>query len=339
MRQQAPPVVDVAAGRRLPEAVIDAAIIWGVKLNYGEPTPQTQARFQRWLEADPLHPLAWSRIGTIKPVAASGLPTLGHATLAAAERLHQDHGQQRRRTLKGLSLAALLGLLGWQLRDELAWQRLLSDASTGVGERRMLRLGDGTVLVLNTDSAVSIDLSGERRTITLCRGEMLVTTGSDSAAASKRPFWVFTPFGKMQALGTRFVVRLESTRARISVQQGAVALHPADGGTSSIVYPNQSSWLDDASVQPAPHLPFAEDGFSDGVIAGQQIRLDALLRELARYRRGYIYCDPAVAGLSVSGVFHLDDTDRTLQFLLQTQPVSVTYRTRFWVTVGPQKNS
>ncbi|MFT4193241.1 MAG: iron dicitrate transport regulator FecR, partial [Ottowia sp.] len=59
--------------------------------------------------------------------------------------------------------------------------------------------------------------------------------------------------------------------------------------------------------------------------------------EMARYRPGRIVCDPRVADLRVSGLFHIRDTDQALQFLIQTQPVSVTYLTRWWVMVGPRE--
>ncbi|MBP0599795.1 FecR domain-containing protein [Herbaspirillum sp. LeCh32-8] len=326
-----------AGSPRLPETVIDAAIVWGVKLNYGEPTPETRNRFQHWLAADPLHLLAWERIGSFKPAAGSLQPALGRDVLAAAERARRQQGHERRRTLKVLSIGGLAVLFGWHLRDELGWLRLSADSVTAVGEQRRLLLADGTAIMLNTDSAVSTDFSGERRVVILRRGEIMVTTGADGDSAARRPFWVFTPFGKMQALGTRFVVRLEPQRARISVQEGAVELHPSAGGASLVIHPGQSAWLADDGAQAAAAQGFAADGFAEGVIAGQDIRLDALLDELARYRRGIISCDAAVAGLRVSGVFHVDDTDRALQFLLQTQPLSVTYRTRLWVVVGPAR--
>jgi transmembrane sensor len=55
--------------------------------------------------------------------------------------------------------------------------------------------------------------------------------------------------------------------------------------------------------------------------------------ELGRYRRGVLRCDPAVAGLRVSGAFPLDDTDRALQLLADTFPVRHVWRTRYWVSV------
>jgi transmembrane sensor len=46
-----------------------------------------------------------------------------------------------------------------------------------------------------------------------------------------------------------------------------------------------------------------------------------------------IRCDPAVAGLRVSGVFRLDDTDAVLAIVAETLGVRVVSRTRYWVTV------
>lgn len=53
-----------------------------------------------------------------------------------------------------------------------------------------------------------------------------------------------------------------------------------------------------------------EDGWLRGVLSVSQWRLDRVIAELARYRRGHLSCDPAVAGLRVSGSFPLNDTDR-----------------------------
>ena len=55
-----------------------------------------------------------------------------------------------------------------------------------------------------------------------------------------------------------------------------------------------------------------------------------------RYRPGLLRCDPAVAPLRVSGAFQLHDTDAVLAALPATLPVSVRYRTSYWVTIGPR---
>jgi transmembrane sensor len=319
------------AAEPLPPRVVDEAIAWAVKLDFGTPTPRARAAFERWLQAAPVHASAWERVQSLRGDFAAVPPALALGTLHAAD----AQRQRRRQGLRLLGLAGMAVAAGWTVREHAPWQRLLADASTGVGEQRTLRLDDGTTVVLNTDTALSSALSPELRTLKLHRGEILVTTGADAGAPARRPFWVQTPFGALQALGTRFVVRLEPGRARISVQEGAVQMHPAEDTASRMARPGDAWWLGATGAQPAPPLGFDADGWADGVVAGQGMRLADLLAELERYRHGRIVCDERVAGLRVSGVYHVRDTDQALQFLLQTQPVEVVYRTRLWVAVGP----
>ncbi len=326
----AEPVADAPA--RLPDDIVDAAIGWAVKLDYNTPTAAARSAFEQWLRDDPRHALAWQRLGSLRQPFASAAPELLRATLetrAARGRLNRRHAVQL------LSLAGLALGTGWAVRERTPWQRLIADASTTVGEQKTLNLTDGSTVVLNTDSAVSTDLTGARRRIVLHRGEILISTGADAGASSKRPFWVHTPFGRLRALGTRFTVRLDDDGARISVQQGAVELHPAAGGSRAVVSPGESRRLTDAGSVPADLRGIAADSWRDGVIAGSNIRLADLLDEISRYRPGRIVCDARVAGLRVSGLYHIRDTDQTLQFLAQTQPVDIRYRTRYWVSVAP----
>ena len=53
------------------------------------------------------------------------------------------------------------------------------------------------------------------------------------------------------------------------------------------------------------------------------------------YRPGLITLAPEVAGLRLSGVFPLADTDRILQSLVQVLPVRIHVPVRYWVRIGP----
>ena len=75
--------------------------------------------------------------------------------------------------------------------------------------------------------------------------------------------------------------------------------------------------------------------WADGVLYAEQMPLADFLAELARYRPGLLRCDPAVAGLRVSGAFQLRDTDKILHALAATLPLRIARHTRYWVTVGP----
>lgn len=330
----------------LPESLIQAAIGWAVRLNYSQPTDQDHLAFEQWLRTDPLHSVAWQRVSGLKGFQdelGTLPPQLARNTLQTAQELRANSRTASRRTaVKLLSWAGIAVTTGWMAHEQAPWQRVLADVSTDVGKQKTLQLDDDSTIVLNTDSAINIDLANANRLITLRRGEILITTGADAQAVarlgSKRPFWVHTPFGHIQALGTRFTVRLGDERAHISVQESAVQLHPAAGGQTDIVHAGENRWLTQDGTQAAKPQGFEADDWAKGIIAGNNIRLQDLLAEMERYRHGRIVCDPRVADLRVSGLFHVNDTDRALQFLMQTQPVRITYRTRWWVIVGPDES-
>ncbi|MCC9596910.1 MULTISPECIES: hypothetical protein [unclassified Rubrivivax] len=85
-------------------------------------------------------------------------------------------------------------------------------------------------------------------------------------------------------------------------------------------------------------MPPPADGalWARGVLAVEDLRLDEFLAELSRYRPGWIRCEPAVAGLRLSGAFMLNDTDAVLDNLARLLPVRVLERTRYWITVAPR---
>ncbi|MNP84020.1 fec operon regulator FecR [compost metagenome] len=66
------------------------------------------------------------------------------------------------------------------------------------------------------------------------------------------------------------------------------------------------------------------------------MRLADFLKEVNRYRRGYLACASDIADLRLSGVFRLEDTDKLLAILPRTLPVQLRYRTRWWVALERQ---
>lgn len=156
----------------LPENIIEAAITWSIRLDYNDPTPETRQSFDQWLHADPLHRLAWQRVDSLNNLRndCRSLPSrLAFDTLQEVDSRRQSRKLSRRNAMKLLSLAGITIATGWTVREHTPWQRLLADASTVTGEQRVLHLTDGTVVVLNTDSAVSFDLTEAQRLIVLQR--------------------------------------------------------------------------------------------------------------------------------------------------------------------------
>lgn len=319
----------------IPSSVVDEAIAWSVKLNFSAPDADTRVAFERWRKAAAVHELAWSRMQSLNADFAAVPPRLALDALTATGAARGARRQQRRMVLKGLALAGGLYGSAWLVREQTPWQRVLADVSTGVGEREQMTLEDGTLLVLNTDSAVGVQMSGAQRVLTLYRGEVSIQTGADAAFAVKRPFLVHTPYGKVQALGTRFVLRLEEGGVQVNVQEHAVALRPADGGAQAIAEAGQAWRLDRASAYRLTSPTMVSDAWVQGAIVGKNMRLADVLAEFSRYRRGRISCAPEVADLRVSGTYHVHDIDQALRVLAETQPIRLRYWTRYWITVGP----
>lgn len=247
---------------------------------------------------------------------------VGSRTLLQAQR------SSRRSVLKGFMLLAggsALGYGGWRYQGP-------ATLHSPLGERLSFTLPDGSRLLLNSDSAVDIAYDDQQRRLILRRGEILVSTAHD---ASGRGFFIEVPQGRIQALGTRFSVRLHDERAEVAVYEHQVRLTPRHGQALLLDAGQQSVLGAQAASAPVTTTP-GQDAWSNGLLVANRQRLDSFIAELGRYRQGWLRCDPAIAGLLISGTFSIDDTDSALRALEASLPVKRVERTRYWVTVGPR---
>jgi len=299
---------------------VEQAIAWAVRLQMQGPVPDTLQALRQWRDADASHEQAWQRIAAMGAQLSSLPPEASRSTLDAS----LARRRQRRNALKILAVTGFAGSATWMAIDT-------SNYSTGTGQRLTVQLDDGSMLTLNSGTSVNVRFDGARRLLTVLHGEIAVTTGSDLL---HRPFWVMTAEVRMQALGTRFTVRrLDSQLTRLSVQEHAVQLHAAHGDTPVLAQTGDTMLTDGQRIWRDTQLHEDPAAWLDGVIAAREMPLGQLVAELARHRPGLLRCDPGIAHLAVSGVFQLDDPERALRVLLQTQPIVAVYRTRFWVTL------
>ncbi|WP_198089213.1 FecR domain-containing protein, partial [Variovorax sp. E3] len=227
------------------------------------------------------------------------------------------------------------GWLAWRASPAREW---LADHRTATGERRELRLPDGTRIQLNTATAIDVAYDTKLRLVRLRAGEVWIDTAPDSVASGDpayRPFVVETAQGRLKALGTRFMARqLEDRRSHVAVLEGAVQVRPDDArGLAVVVRAGEQAGFSASAVDAVTAVGPDADDWSRGVLRARNMRLQDFLAELGRYRPGVLRCDAAVADLRVSGVFQLGDTGPVLDSLPQALPVDVLYRTRYWVTV------
>lgn len=315
----------------LDPAVVDQAIHWQVRLGFNQPDEQTQRAFEHWLQQRPEHVLAWQRVKALGDEFAGMPAQLSRHTLNGAH-----HGIQRRESLKLLGLLATVGAAAWLGRDYTPVPAMLAQQRSSTGEQRRVQLDDGSLIQLNSDSAVDSVFDAQRRLIILRRGEIIVNVGADEHAAQARPFWVQTRDGVMRAQSARFLAWERDDGTLLSVQGGTVAVFP---GASQPLAAG-------SSVQAKNQLLFTSSGareyrdngldlwsWSDGVISVRDMRLRDFVDELSRYRPGVLRCAEEVADRRISGTFQLADNDQVLALVAQSLHLHIDYRTRYWVTL------
>ena len=314
-----------ASSKPVSAQVLDAAIAWQLSLDSANPVEREE--FAKWHAAHEEHARAWRQLGMLDQ-------RFSVASGPARAALLQSRASVRRRVRKlGNGLASIVAVIGLALFAGERYVPLdywLADQRTATGEQRTLRLSDGTVINLNTHSAVDVRFDEKQRRVILQDGEILVETGHGDA----RPFIVETREGRLRALGTRFLVKREAQGTRLSVLKSAVAAHPQSSADEQILQEGQQVLMRSHGLDPIAALNVGADAWTRGMLVVDNARLEDLVHELGRYRRGHLGVAPEVADLRITGSFPLNDTDLALSALLPTLPVQIEQHTAWWVTVA-----
>ncbi len=305
-------------------AVVREASRWLARLGSEDAGEADRRACDAWRSADPHHEWVWQRLLALETSVRSVPEHAARSDLLARR------GPLSRRQLLGLGMTVLtVGAVGYGGARGGLWQRQLADLATGVGETGSHILPDGTRLVLNTDTALNVHFSPEAREIRLHRGEVLVTTG----AGDERPFRVRTRDGTVRPLGTRFTVRRTDRDTRVAVYRGAVTLHGAARARAVRLDAGQRAAFTATGVSAPDPLTREGPGWERGQLVAERMTVADFAAEIGRYRHGLVQYRPEVAGLRVTGVFSLTDTDRALAALARALPVTVRYHTPLWVRI------
>ncbi|MBM9489537.1 FecR domain-containing protein [Pseudomonas sp. ICBG1301] len=310
---------------------LEEAAEWLMRLSENDLNDSERADWERWKVSTPERERAWARAQWLQST-LGGLPP----SLAMSALDRPSHPERRAALGKLALLLAMMpvGWGGWKLAQSQQWT---ADYRTAVGQRRELTLADGSRITLNTDTAIDVRFDHQQRLVYLREGEILVQTATDTAALP-RPFLVNTRQGRMRALGTRFTVREWGPRTQLVVLEGAVQVALAENRqTSPLVVNAGQRTAFSAQTFDAPSLADRNaDTWTQGMLMADKMRLADFVAELARYRRGFVRCDPAIADLRISGAFPISDTQRTLNMLVHTYPVrAADHLSGYWVTLAP----
>lgn len=321
--------------------VLSEAAHWFALLADESAPAHTKQQWQTWLDASENHRRAWQQVEAIGIHFRSSLPAPSPERQHVGRMLEHVDQQRlsRRRAIVTLGLACSAGLGSWLAVTERPWALFRSASHrTSTGQRQAFTLSDGTQLWLNSASAAQLAFSEHERVIELLEGEIWLQSGADNSTSAQRDLLVSTPLARLRALGTQFSVWLDGDVVDLSVYEGAVRIEPHGAGVPAVTM---------QTVNAGERLRFSRLGaeakqaaaperqaWRNGSLLAQNIRLDAFLKELSRYRRGRIDCSDEVASLHLIGVYQLGDTDAVLNSLSQALPVQVSRITPWWVRVG-----
>lgn len=219
-----------------------------------------------------------------------------------ADRDDRQHLIGRRGLLAGLAAAASIGVAAT------VTLRLLGTVDhyrTTVGETRTVRLADGSLVHLNTDSSVEVALRDDVRAIMLLKGEARFDVAHDA----RRPFIVNADGTLVRAVGTMFNVRLRAEVTELTVIEGIVAVRNGgsavrriESGRSAAVRSGSIAvtYLEPAKIR-------RRIAWQQGMVEFDGDTLAQAVEEFNRYRATpLVIGDPAIASLRVGGAFRLD---------------------------------
>jgi transmembrane sensor len=310
----------VAMNNRDSETVSATASGWLVLLESGQATADDQRRFAVWLAADPAHAHAYRKAASFW----AGLDNLRHQDVQDLDRYLVDETsimprttRKFWRTLPAIAAAVLL-VAGTSLWLAMVWYPR-GDYHTAIGEQQTVTLADGSILQLNTDTALSVLLDKDIRRLFLHHGEAFFTVAPDAA----RPFEVTAGGGAIRALGTAFNVRTDHDRVTVTVTEHRIRIRTHGEQVAEVQAGEQVSYDSNGRIG------LVESADAGRALAWQRHRLifenqplAEVLEELARYRSGWILLrDPSLRTLSVTGLFDTEHPDHILTAIEESLPI------------------
>ena len=312
------------------DPALSMAVEWMVLLRSGQVGTRERAGFEAWRTESAANQAAYERIAQ----ALGAFDVLRDRGVSGAIAHQTVQGLSRRSVMRAtLSVAGLgacmgSGLLGWQVAND---QGLLADQHTGFAQRNQKSLPDGSTMMLDARTAVDVAFNQGQRSLTLRHGRVLVTA---SAAGTRGPMRVQTPQGQVTTEQAQFVVqqRRDAGLLQVTALTGQVAMVTPSGERVEVPAGHHATL---AARRPATVAAArgTETLWTRGLIAMDNQPLGELVEALRDYRPGLLRVEPRAAQIRISGVFSLDDSERTLRALAETQPVRVNTRTPYWVTI------
>lgn len=292
----------------------EMAARWHAQVMMGALSPEDEQRLDAWLAQDVRHRLAYADVAAAGYALEQALPNAVPGKRVA----------RRWPIWMSAALAPIL-LLVALIWTPHAWQDWRSDIHTTAGALRVERLSDGSILQLDTDTAVSLPFAADRRDIELLRGSLAVEVAKDPA----HPFRVHCAGIEARAVGTRFVVARHASEVEIGVTEGVVAVSAKGHSTPTLIHAGQRALVDQTTgAIRSASLPAASYGWTRGVLSFDHVPLEQAVAEIARYLpERVVFRATKHAATPITATFPVDQPDAALLAVARTNGLTIRHVT------------
>lgn len=325
---------------------IEQASTWCLRLADGSLPPAARAAFDEWLAADTENARAFDdAVRTWQALEDARLsPELIAMRRGALESFRQGHASRwnrrsaRHRT-RWMAVAASLALVAIMAG---LWMRFVPQRyETGLGERRVVALKDGSRVSLDAQSRVDVRYSGGRRELWLRHGRAKFQVAKDPL----RPFSVSAADKIVVATGTEFSVEMLASQVHVILYKGSVevlaeqpgsALQPvrvkqrpepaSQSHPGTVLFPGRElvASLANPVVEVKPADPVRSLTWEGGQLAFSNEPLSSAVERMNRYADvPLLIGDPAAGHVRISGVFAAGDTEAFVEGVTGIFPVQV----------------
>lgn len=336
---------------------------WCLRQAEGPLGAAERLQFEQWLGADPDNARAFERAAQAWRLVdeVRGEPELVAVRRAALKHLQRTQARRWRappvpRTwgagLAAMFVAALLGVFLWL---DARPQRL----QTGVGERQLVRLDDGSQVLLDADTRVDVRLGRDRRELWLRQGRARFEVARDAL----RPFSVAAADTLVVATGTEFSVELVASQVHLILYEGSVeVLGQEDGRPVPLAAPETEAETSELAAAPKLRLQPGSElvagvgrsnlrsdlrlreidaartrTWESGQLVFNDEPLDAALERVNRYSLSRVRVeDPSLARLRISGTFAAGDSAAFVEGVAGVFALRAERRGGDWVLARPE---
>ncbi|TBU97282.1 FecR family protein [Stutzerimonas kirkiae] len=307
------------------ERITHEAAHWCIRVHEADFSPKERARFEQWLASDPAHRLEFeamqdiwttSEAISIQPELRMGKPPV------VPPRSHRQpslryYARAATFALLALPVAAFLGWKqGWVPND---YQRYSTVAAS-----EEVTLGDGSTVVMNTNTRLTYLNYIDRRSVTLDEGEAFFKVHHDAS----HPFVVSAGSGEVTVTGTQFNVWKYDGQVVVTLTEGSVKVNGDNHSQGQEVRLTPGMQASYGGTLRKPLTRTVDTGqvmaWQEGKLIIDDLTLNQALPMINRYLDSPVVLGDKYAGeLRLGGIYNTQDIAGLVQALPRVLPVQL----------------